>query len=275
MGLSEILKIKMHQVVNIKKSINEVRTKRIKQIILTSGSKNFDDVLGGGFCSGETYLIFGANKTGKTQLCHQLCVWAYKKYSMIYPNSGKKDLEFVYYFDTENTFRPERIKEIGINSYLEYEKILKSVLVAKITSNSALFLSLKNIEDLLDPTQGGVLIIDTINNYFRSELGNKNISYNKAKETFLNILKNVNELTRRYNLITIITAQVAPNFSEKALIRVLPVGNQFLNHYFSEYIYLSYKDKDKSYVQIVNSFNLPEKKLFYKITPTGFQDYEI
>jgi hypothetical protein len=120
-----------------------------------------------------------------------------------------------------------------------------------------------------------LLIIDSINNHFRSDLGNKDISFNNSRNIFLNILNKINELTKTYNLITIVTSQITPNFSKKGNIREIPVGNQFLNHFFSEYIYLSKKDNETNHVQSVNSLYLSEKRLLYKITSSGIQDYKI
>lgn len=48
--------------------------KRKDLIYLTSGSKNLDTLLGGGFETGAITEIFGEFRTGKTQLCHTLCV---------------------------------------------------------------------------------------------------------------------------------------------------------------------------------------------------------
>lgn len=272
MGLHEILEIKKHQIINPLSVLNKFQKEKNKQIALTSGSSNFDEILGGGFCSGKKYLIFGSNKTGKTQLCHQLCVQAYKLLSV---KLNRKNMIQIYYFDTENTFRPERIKDLSSSSNLEYEKVLKSIIVAKIMSNSALQFALKDLVQILKNNLGSVLIIDTINNYYRSDLSNNNLSFTKTKDVFLNILENIDKLTKTYNLITVVTAQVSPNFTENAIIRELPVGNQFLNHFFSNYIYLSYKDDKKSYVQMINSLRVSNKKLIFKITSTGIQDGNI
>ena len=273
MSLHEILEIKKHQIINPLSVLNEFQKEKNMQIALTSGSSNFDEILGGGFCSGKKYLIFGANKTGKTQLCHQLCVQAYKLLSV---KLNRKNMIQIYYFDTENTFRPERIKDLASSSNLEYEKVLKSILVAKIMSNSALLFSLKDFVEILKNNRGSVLIIDTINNYYRSDLSNNNnISFIKTKDIFLKILENIDKLTKEYNLTTIVTAQVSPNFTENAIIRELPVGNQFLNHFFSNYVYLSYKNEEKSYVQMINSLGVSNKKLVFKITSNGIQDANI
>ena len=76
MEVNEILKIKRYQIVIPKKNLDEFQKEKSSLLILPSGSNNFDEILEGGFRQGTTYLIFGANRTGKTQLSHQLCIQA-------------------------------------------------------------------------------------------------------------------------------------------------------------------------------------------------------
>ncbi|MHA2392460.1 MAG: hypothetical protein ACXAEX_11000 [Promethearchaeota archaeon] len=270
MSLHEILEIKKQQIIS-NSIITTFQNQKNKEPVLPLDSRNFDEVLGGGFNLGNKYLIFGPNNTGKTQLCHQLCVQAYKH---LKNNSIQKSAKLILYLDTENTFRPERIKELIDVPEIEVDKVLGNILVSKIMSNSALILALRDFEKAIMKYRSGVLIIDTINNHFRSEIGNKNLSFSRAKEMFLSVLRIINKLTINYNLLTIATAQVASDFSKGDNIREIPVGNQFLNHFFSEYIYLSKNDKDRNYVQLVNSLHLSEKRLPYKITSRGIQDYK-
>ncbi|MFX1258865.1 MAG: hypothetical protein ACFFAN_13485 [Promethearchaeota archaeon] len=276
MNLSDILNIdkeKLIQSNSIKKQIEKIEEE--KKILLPSGSKNIDNVLNGGFRSGNEILIFGSNKTGKTQLCHQICVQAFKIFSKKREKFNKKSSKFTWYLDLENTFRPERIKQIAIARNLNYNEVFKSINVAKIMSNSALLLKLKFLEDQEPLEKENVLIIDSINNYYRSEQGNKDISFHKIKTTYLKILKKINELTKKLNLITILTAQVAPNFVKGAIIKEIPVGNQYLNHFFKEYLYLNVKGEEYSYIHLVNSQLFPEKKKLYKITSEGIIDCKI
>lgn len=230
---------------------------------LSSGTKNIDSILGKGFRSKTMYIIFGSNKTGKTQLCHQLCVQAYKRnFNLIY-------------FDTENTFRPERIKQFVDTLELDFNEVLKTILVSKIMSNDALVLKLKNLEKTIKKSQIKVILIDSINNYYRLEQGDKKASFEKARSNFLKILDKLNSITREYNLIVIATAQISPNFNKDAFLQEKPVGNQFLNQFFSEYLYLSYKEKDFGYIHLINSTSFPEKKLLYRLTDKGIEDYKI
>ncbi|MFX1327431.1 MAG: hypothetical protein ACFE91_04720 [Promethearchaeota archaeon] len=273
MKVSEILEIDKGQIVKIEKILKKLEPLESSPSILTSGAKNFDEVLGGGFYRGKKYLIFGANNTGKTQLCHQLCVQAYIQFSKFF-EKPKKSNYLIYYFDTENTFRPERLKEIMRTSNLKSQLILKNILISKIMSNSAFLLSLKKLETVLERDQLNILIIDTINNYYYSELANKNISVNRTKEIFFKILKLINNLAQDYNLIIIATAQVSSSFNEDTLMPYAPIGNQLLNQFFSEYIYFDYKNQDQRYIHLVNSNSLPEKRLLYKITSSGIVDFK-
>jgi len=256
-------KLKKSIFIEKKKIINKIEKIDIGAYQISTGSKNINKVIGGGFQSRKTYVVFGANKTGKTQLCHQLSVHAFH------------DVLKLIYLDTENTFRPERIKELAAANSIDGEKALKNILVSKIMSNTALLLKLNEVEILIKQNNIKMLIIDSINNYYRFERGVKDVSFFKTRITFLRILEKINALTQKHNLITILTAQIAPNFNKNAIIRELPVGMQFLNHFFSEFLYLSYKEENKSYIHLLNSHILPEKKVLYKITKKGLQDYKI
>ena len=243
--------------------IQAIETRDSDKNQISTNSKNLNKVIGGGFQSRNTYVVFGENKTGKTQLCHQLSVQSFLKSQRL------------IYLDTENTFRPERIRELADSNNLDGEKALKNILVSKIMSNIAFLLKLNEVENIIENNKIKMLIVDSINNYYRFERGDKGISFFKARTTFLRILEKINDLTQKHNLITILTAQVAPNFDENAIVREIPVGMQYLNHFFSEFLYLSFKEKDMNYIHLVNSQIIPEKKIRYKITKKGLEDYKI
>ena len=243
--------------------IDEIKKIDLDKNQTSTNSKNVNKVIGGGFQSRNTYVVFGANKTGKTQLCHQLSMQAFRK--------SQKTI----YFDTENTFRPERIRELAVANNLDGEKALKNILVSKIMSNTVFLIKLNEVEKVIEHNNFKILIVDSINNYYRLERGDKEISFFKARTTFLRILEKINNLAQKYNLITILTAQVTPNFNDNAIIKEIPVGMQYLNHFFSEFLHLSHKEIDMSYIHLLNSHFLPERKLLYKITKKGLEDYKI
>jgi RecA/RadA recombinase len=275
MNINELLEINNSQIFNKTKILEDSRDLENQQYLLSVGVKNFDYILGGGFQSKKKYIIFGENKTGKTLLCHQLCVQSYLQFFNMNKKFNNQGEHFIFYFDSENTFRPERLKELIINYNINYNKLLKTILVSKIMSNSALSLSLNDLESRLKLNPYNILIIDTVNNHYRSEIASRITSINKTKLIFLKILSKINKLTRKFNLITILTAQVTSNIIQVPTIRVIPVGNLILNHFCSEYLYLDNLNQEKKFVQLVNSMNLAEKKLLYRITSNGIEDYKV
>jgi meiotic recombination protein DMC1 len=53
---------------------NDVLGLRKLVLRVTTGSKSLDELLGGGLESQSITEVFGEFRTGKTQLCHTLCV---------------------------------------------------------------------------------------------------------------------------------------------------------------------------------------------------------
>ncbi|MFX0070270.1 MAG: hypothetical protein ACFFAO_04185 [Candidatus Hermodarchaeota archaeon] len=264
MELINFLKIDKNQYLEKKVITNQIKTSKKSIFKLPLNSKNFDGVLDGGFSINKKYLIFGANRTGKTQICHQLSIQA----SII------EKIKKVYYFDTENTFRPERIEQMATGQKIDFRNVLKTIKVSKIMSNNALLLKLTELPNNLNADENTLIIIDSINNFYRLEQGKKEVSYSKIKKTFIKILDKIEDLLENYNLIIVATGQIYPNFVETAIIHELPVGNPYLNHYFSEYLYLSIKTEE-NFVQLVNSHNLPERKVLFRISTLGIEDYRI
>lgn len=85
-------------------------------ITLTTGSKELDKLLEGGIETGSLTEVFGEFRTGKTQLCHTLCV------ACQLPLDAGGGEGKAMYIDTEGTFRPQRLSAIaerfGLNGEL-------------------------------------------------------------------------------------------------------------------------------------------------------------
>jgi len=77
---------------------------RKTMITLTTGSTELDKLLEGGIESGSVTEAFGEFRTGKTQLCHTLCVTCQMPIS-----DGGAEGKAIY-VDTEGTFRPKRLQ---------------------------------------------------------------------------------------------------------------------------------------------------------------------
>jgi DNA repair protein RadA len=100
---------------NVLKFADEFTHKQGKER-LSTGSKNLDDLLSGGLETGAITQFYGASNTGKTHLCHLLCVVLPYTYQAIY-------------IDTEGGFREERIQSIATARGLDWTNILPNIKV--------------------------------------------------------------------------------------------------------------------------------------------------
>ena len=85
----------------------EYQRHRQDVISLSTGSKELDTLLQGGIETGSITELFGEFRTGKTQLCHTLCVTCQMPVDQ---GGGEGKALFI---DTEGTFRPERLVAIA------------------------------------------------------------------------------------------------------------------------------------------------------------------
>jgi DNA repair protein RadA len=267
--LFDLLELNGDNLIKTKNLKEKLRKNKANQEIIKTKCNNLNDLLGGGFYNKRGYLIFGAGKTGKTQLMHQLCV------NYVSPQFGiaNRKTKKIFYLDTEGTFRPERISQLASFCNLNAKTLLQKIFVSKILSNSALLISLEDLEQKLEKFD--LLIIDSLNNHFRSESSSKENHFQTTKNTFLQILDKLYEFVIKYDLFLICTAQVSNFFMEDKIIQEYPIGNQYLNNYFSEYLYFKHKDNNYYFAHLVNSSFLPEKKVMFQLTEKGVQDFEL
>ena len=92
---------------------------------LTSGTSAMDELLGGGFETQSICEVFGEFGSGKTQIGHQLAV------NTILPISQGGLNGEVFYIDTEDTFRPERIAQMAEAVGMDPQDALDRIHVAR------------------------------------------------------------------------------------------------------------------------------------------------
>ena len=123
----------------------------------STGCNSLDNLLDGGIEAGVITQVYGLPGSGKTQLCHTLCVMLPPNYNAIY-------------IDTEGSFRPERIKEIAKARGLDSKQILQRILVTKA-------LDIKQLESRIEAACSKIdsdskiklLIVDSIIYHYRAE----------------------------------------------------------------------------------------------------------
>src|SRR3972149_9875720 len=107
-GISEKKALELIQVARSTLSLTFIRADELLKmrqnvLRLTTGSKAVDEILGGGLETQTITEIYGEYGTGKSQLCHQMCV------NVQLPVGRGGLAGGALYVDTENTFRTERL----------------------------------------------------------------------------------------------------------------------------------------------------------------------
>lgn len=144
----------------------EVLERRKTLVRFTTGSAKLDSFLKGGVESQAITEFAGEFGSGKSQICHTLCVTANIN------NKGgglEGDIDSIIFIDTENTFRPERIHQIAESRVLEPEEIRKRVFVCKINNSAHLEAIIKNLGKSIEQYKVKLVIVDSIISLHRAE----------------------------------------------------------------------------------------------------------
>ena len=105
-------------------SATEVYKRRQDIGKITTGTNCLDTLFDGGVETQALTEVYGEFGSGKTQFAHTLSVMVQKPKTEGGLDGG------VLYIDTENTFRPERIKQLAEGQGMDVEKTLKNILCA-------------------------------------------------------------------------------------------------------------------------------------------------
>ena len=237
--------------------------RRERVIRITTGSKSFDDLLGGGLESGAIVECFGELGSGKTQIGHIVAV-----------NCQKNDPDAVaVYVDTENTFRPERIQQLAKGAGLDPEKVLQNIKVARAYNSDHQMLLAEKIEDLIKK-QGlnvRVVIIDSLTAHFRAEfigrgtLADRQQKLNRHMHTLL-------KLADTNNLCVYVTNQVMAKPDMFFGDPTQAIGGHIVAHASTFRVYLRKGKKGSRVAKLIDSPSLPDGEVSFYVETNGLKD---
>jgi DNA repair protein RadA len=233
---------------------------------LTTGSKAIDEVLAGGLETQTITEFYGEYGSGKSQLCHQMCV------NVQLPTERGGLNAAALYIDTENTFRTERIIQMAQHMGLNPEDIIKKIIFAEAyTSDHQMFL-LENADKIIKDNNVRLIVIDSLTAHFRSEyLGREMLAERQQK---LNKhMHRLIRLARAFNAVAVVTNQVMAKPDVFFGDAVHPVGGHIVAHTSHTRIYLRKSSRGPLRIaRLVSSPYLPEGERVFKITENGVED---
>ena len=190
---------------------------------LTTGCSSLDNLLNGGVETQSLTEFYGEFGSGKSQLCHQLCVTVQLGEAQGGLNGN------VLFIDTESTFRPERVQQIAPRFGIKPQDVLKGIIYAEAYTSNHQIVLLENSDEVIKENNVKLIVIDSVMSHFRSEYIGREMLANRQQQLNKHLHKLI-RLGRAFNTSLVITNQVMASpdaFFSKA---VSPVGGHILGH---------------------------------------------
>lgn len=238
--------------------------KRKNEERISTGSKNLDDLFGGGIETRAITEIYGEYGTGKTQLCHTLCVIVNLDKQLGGLSAG------ALYIDTENTFRPERIVSIAHARDLDADRILDNILVAKAYNSAHQELIIEQTGPVIDTNGIKLVIVDSAVAHYRAEfLGRASLSERQQKlNKFMHILLRIAET---YGVAVVATNQIQSSPDSIFGDALRPIGGHVVAHTSTYRVYLKRSGKNRI-ARMVDSPYHPEREVLFTLAESGVED---
>jgi len=246
----------------------ELLKKRGMVVKITTGSKNLDNIIGGGVETGAVTEVYGSYGSGKTSLAHQLAV------TVQLPKEQGGAGGAIVWIDSEGTLRPEFIQKLAVAKGLDPEQALKNFRGVRAFNSDHQMLLVDKIEELIK--QGlnvKLVIVDSLTSHFRSEyvgrgtLADRQQKINKHIHALL-------KLANTYNIAIYITNQVMAKPDVFFGDPTEAIGGHVLHHASTYRLYLRRGKKGTRVAKLVDAPALPEAEAIFIVTDEGIKDVE-
>uniref|UniRef100_A0A8C2TNL0 Meiotic recombination protein n=1 Tax=Coturnix japonica TaxID=93934 RepID=A0A8C2TNL0_COTJA len=247
----------------------EYSEKRKMVFHITTGSQEFDKLLGGGIESMAITEAFGGEKTTLNELC-LFPVTA----QLPGPNgyTGGK----IIFIDTENTFRPDRLHDIADRFNVDHDAVLDNVLYARAYTSEHQMELLDYVAAKFHEEAGifKLLIIDSIMALFRVDFSGRG-ELAERQQKLAQMLSRLQKISEEYNVAVFVTNQMTADPGATMTFQAdpkKPVGGHILAHASTTRISLRKGRGELRIAKIYDSPEMPENEATFAITPGGIGD---
>jgi len=236
-------------------------------IQISTGSKNLDKLLDGGIETGSITELFGEFRTGKTQLCHQLCVTC----QLPFDQGGGEGKAL--YIDTEGTFRPERCLAIAERYELNGEDVLDNIAYARAYNSDHQFKLLSQAAEMMSKSRFALLVVDSATALYRTDYSGRAELADRQMH-LAKFLRQLMRLADEFGIAVVITNQVVASV-DGAMFQAdpkKPIGGNIMAHASTTRLKFRKSKENERMCQVYDSPNLAESEAPFLITPEGITD---
>jgi DNA repair protein RAD51 len=242
--------------------------KRLNLTYLSTGSKELDKLLGGGIETGSITEIFGEFRTGKTQICHTLCVTC-----QLSKDQGGGEGKALY-IDTEGTFRPEKLRNIAERFGLDADAVVQNVMYARAYNSDHQNKLLLQACGLMAESKYALLIVDSATALYRTDFSGRG-ELSARQMSLAKFLRNLQKIADEFQVAVVITNQVVAQVDGNTFGGAndkKPIGGHIMAHAAQTRLSLRKGQKEKRLCKVYDSPCLPEEEATYAITDQGIDD---
>eukprot|EP00189_Rhodosorus_marinus_P003514 CAMPEP_0113956064 /NCGR_PEP_ID=MMETSP0011_2-20120614/1816_1 /TAXON_ID=101924 /ORGANISM="Rhodosorus marinus" /LENGTH=338 /DNA_ID=CAMNT_0000966093 /DNA_START=81 /DNA_END=1095 /DNA_ORIENTATION=+ /assembly_acc=CAM_ASM_000156 len=249
-------------------SATNIHKQRQDIITLTTGSQDLDNLLKGGIETGSITEVFGEFRTGKTQLCHTLCVAC----QLPVENGGGSGKAL--YIDSEGTFRPERLKSIAERYGLNGDDVLDNVAFARAHNSDHQLQLLNQACALMSESRYALIVVDSATALYRTDyIGRGELA--SRQQHMAKFLRSLQKICDEFGVAAVITNQVVAQVDGGAMFVAdpkKPIGGNIIAHASQTRLYLRKGRGENRICKIYDSPSLPEAEATFAIGEDGIID---
>jgi DNA repair protein RadA len=254
---------------------DDLLAKRNKLSRYTIGSDKFDAFLNGGFETQAITEIAGEYGSGKSQICHTLCLVANKLgNNTITDDNNKQTVGSILFIDTENTFRADRVYQIAEQNGLDPETILTRIYHCRIYNSLELELIINNLGKSIEEYNARLVIVDSIISLHRAEFSGRE-TLAERQQRLAKMLNKLRKYADVYNIAIVITNQVisSPQSSQFGFgtDSLRAAGGNIMGHGTTYRIFLKKSGRNRTAVMYDSPCH-PYQQVKFSISDAGIQN---
>lgn len=236
-------------------------------IFISTGSSELDNLLGGGIETGSLTEIFGEFRTGKTQMCHTLCVACQRPL-----DQGGAEGRAIY-VDTEGTFRPQKLVAIAERFGMNPEEVLDNVICARAHNAEQQLELLGDAAALMSESRYALMVVDSATALYRTDYSGRG-ELSERQMHLAQFLRQLTRLAEEFGIAVVLSNQVVANPDGMSFSKdnVKPIGGNIIAHASTTRLKFKKGRGDNRVCQIYDSPTLPESECGFSIGAAGIEN---